>query len=129
VTWYAASLIYVFKLRTGKQKRFSVWEDVCLVKASSGAVARRKAERLGRSREDKDQTWTVGGRPGRPATLVFAGVRKVLTIANPISAPSLDTDPPRHGTEVTFSTFTLKSKKDLDKLVSGQSVPMIYEED
>ena len=126
MTWYAASLIYVFKFRTGKQKRFSVWEDVCLVEASSGAVAQRKAERLGKAREDIDQAWTAGG---RPASLVFAGVRKVLTIANPISAPSLNTDPPRHGTEVTFSTFTLKSKRDLNKLVSGQSVPVIYEED
>lgn len=126
MAWYAASLIYVFKLRTGKQKRFSVWEDVCLVEASSGAVAQRKAERLGKAREDDDQTWEVGGRPAR---LVFAGVRKVLTIANPVSGPSLDAGPPRHGTEVTFSTFILKSKRDLDKLVSGRSVPVIYEED
>jgi hypothetical protein len=125
VAWYAASLIYVFKFRTGKQKRFSAWEDVCLVEASSGAVAQRKAKRLGKAREDIDQAWAVDG---RPAKLVFAGVRKVLTIADPISSRS-DADPPRHGTEVTFSTFTLKSKRDLDKLVSGKSVPVIYEED
>jgi hypothetical protein len=58
----------------------------------------------------------------------FAGVRKLLTIDNPISAHA-NVDPPQHGTEVTFSTFTLKSKKDLDRLISGQSVSLIYEED
>jgi hypothetical protein len=124
MTWYAASVIFVFKLRTGRQKRFPVWEDVHLIEADTDADAWRKAEELGKAKvEIDDETLTVGD---RPAKMKFCGVRKVVTIDNPFPGP-VDRVPPVHGTELTYSEFSLGSEKDIEKLVEGRPVSVRYE--
>jgi hypothetical protein len=124
MTWYAATIVSVVRVRTGKQKSFPVWEDVCLIEATSDDEAFQKAEALGKSREIDDQTTTLDD---IPASVMYLGVRKVGRIINPFpEAP--DESPPRHGSEISFSKYTLASEKDLDLMVQGKSVPVIYEE-
>ena len=124
MTWYAATIISVVRVRSGKQKTFPAWEDVCLIEAASDEDAFEKAESLGKSREIDDQTTMLDG---VPASVVYLGVRKVGKIINPFPEPP-DESPPKHGSEISFSKYTLGSASDLDKLVQGKSVSVIYEE-
>jgi hypothetical protein len=101
-----------------------VWEDVCLIQAASDDDAFQKAETLGKSREADDPTTTLDG---IPASVVYLGVRKIGRIINPFPEPP-DEFPPSHGSEISFSKYTASSEKDLELLVHGKSVPVIYEE-
>lgn len=124
MTWYAATIISVVRVRAGGQKTYPVWEDVCLVEAASDDEAFQKAESLGKSREINDRTTMLDGIPAR---VLYFGVRKVGRIINPFPE-SPDEFPPKHGSEISFSKYTLVSAKDLDLMVQGKSVPVIYEE-
>lgn len=108
----------------GKQKTYPVWEDVCLVEASSDEEAFRKAEALGRSRDIDDPTTLLDGVPARAE---YVGVRKIGRIINPFPEPP-DESPPKHGSEISFSEYSVKSAEDLELLVQGKPVPVIYEE-
>ncbi len=118
MSWYAASAVFVYRVREGKQSRFPVLENVYLIEADSDEDALKKAEELGKSRSIDDETMTLDGRPAR---LDYAGIRKLLTIENPFPAQP-NTDQPGHGTEVTYSDFTVANEKDLKRLVGGKSV-------
>jgi len=75
MNWYAAHLIEYFKYRKGKQKLFTVWENIVLVRAKNIREAHTKAKRIGKENEAyDDKSLTVDG---HPAKLVFAGVRKI----------------------------------------------------
>jgi hypothetical protein len=52
---------------------------------------------------------------GRPASWVFAGVRKLVKCDS-------DPEPPRHGTEVTYSEFSVDSLGTLRELAAGRRV-------
>lgn len=124
MTWYAATIISVVRVRTGAQNNFPVWEDVCLIEATGDDEAFQKAEALGKSREIDDPTTMLDG---VPASVVYLGVRKVGKIINPFP-DSPDDSPPRHASEISFSKYTVASTKDLNLLVQGKSVPVVYEE-
>ena len=124
MTWYAATIISVVRVRTGKQETFPVWEDVCLIEAASDDDAFRKAETLGKSREIDDRTTMLDG---VAASVVYLGVRKVGRIINPFPEAPAES-PPKHGSEISFSKYTLASANDLNLLVQGKSVHVIYEE-
>jgi hypothetical protein len=124
MSWYAASVIFVFKVRSGEQKRFPVWENVYLIEADTDAAALQKAEKIGKEQLVDDDTLTVDG---RPADLKYCGVRKLITIQNPFPAAPNDA-PPSQGTEITYSAFSLDSERDIEKLVRGCPVSVLYEE-
>ena len=123
MSWYAASAIFVFRVRSGKQRRFPVWENVYLIEATSDVDALRKAEQLAKDQQVTDATLTLDG---KPAELSYAGIRKVLTIENPFPADP-NADRPRDGTEVTYSEFTVSSEKEIKKLLRGERLSVVYE--
>jgi len=125
MSWYAASLIFVFRVRKGKQEHFPVWENVYLIEARSDHDAWKKAEELGRTERIDDESLTVDD---QPASLQFGGVRKLVTIQNPFPA-SPNAEVPSDRSEITYSTFTLNSEEDLKQLVTGGSVTLVYEEE
>lgn len=49
--WYAASIIMLVKFKDGNQDKYPVWENVVLIKASSGDEALELAEKRGREEE------------------------------------------------------------------------------
>jgi hypothetical protein len=123
MSWYAASAIFVFEARTGEQSRFPVHENVYLIEASSDSEALQKARQWAKGQEYDDPTLTLDDRPAR---LRYAGLRKLISISNPV--PALQNDgPPGHGTEVTYSEFTV-GKEDIAKLIAGEPVDVRYEE-
>jgi Domain of unknown function (DUF4288) len=123
MSWYSASLINVVRLRAGEQVSFPVWEDVCLIEAMNDDEAIRKATDLGKSRECDDPTLTLND---NPATMFFLGVRKVSRIDNPLDVP--EPAAPVQGSEVAFSKYNVSTIEDLEKLVRGESVSVVYEE-
>jgi hypothetical protein len=123
MAWFSATFISVARLRTGEQDSYPVWEDICLIEASTDDEAFRKAEELGKSRDSDDQTLTLNGQPAR---MTFLGVRKVARVINPLDVP--EDAVPQHGSEVAFSKYSVSASTDLEKLVRGESVPVIYEE-
>ncbi len=66
-----------FKLKSGVQDRFTVWENVYLIEADDFETAAIKGEEFGRRDEGDDGgSLTVDD---EPAVQVFAGIRKVVS--------------------------------------------------
>jgi hypothetical protein len=123
MNWFSATRISVVRLRAGEQDSYPIWEDVCLIEAVDYDDAFRKAEELGKSRESDDPTLTWND---QAAIIVFCGVRKVARVVNSIDVP--EESPPQHGSELAFSKYSVSTKDDLEKLVRGESVAVVYEE-
>jgi len=120
--WWAAHVILYFE-EGRRQSQFLVWENVYLLRAKDASDAAKRGEELGRADCVPDETRTVGG---RPAALVFGGVRRVAWCA----APPYRAEPTallRDGTEATFSTFVAKTRRDLKALIGGRPVVVAYE--
>jgi hypothetical protein len=121
--WYCAHVIMYFKFKDGQQDRFPVYENILLVEAATAEDAFEKAAELGRSEEGDHHGSLRWG--GRPATVVYAGTRKVIAVRGP--APSTD-DRPIHGAEVTYSQLVVEDAEALARLVEGEPVTVLYEE-
>lgn len=107
------------RFKDGSQDTYPVWENIVLIEASLEEEAWEKAEHRARRYEgDSDGSFTWGG---RPATWVFAGIRK-LTMSDYLGAR------PASGTEVTYTELELATAEDLQKLADGDSVDVTYME-
>jgi hypothetical protein len=112
-----------FRFKDGRQDSYPVWENVFLVEAATAEEGHRKAERLGRAEEgDSGGSLACGG---RPCTLTYAGVRKLVTVQGGVDNPG---DLPADGAEVTYSQLVLKDAKALAWFVGGKPVTVRYEE-
>ena len=122
--WFAAHVVVYFRRKDGPQTRFTVWENVYVLEAADREVARARAEALGR-REEGDDRGTLyemdatGTRHN--LTRVFAGVRKVLTIAHEREDEELGSED-----EVTFSEFVVEGEEGIRRLAAGDSVTLTY---
>ena len=80
MAWYAAHAIMYFKLKSVAQEHFTIWENVFLIESEDSDSAFAKAvEWAKRDEGDSDGSLTVDD---QPATLVFAGIRKLITDAS-----------------------------------------------
>ncbi|HEY2589848.1 MAG TPA: hypothetical protein VGI81_29155 [Tepidisphaeraceae bacterium] len=112
--WYAAHAIMYFRLKSGPQDRFSVWENVLLIEAAEGEDPWPKAiERAKRDEGDDEGSLTWGG---RPAERRFAGIRKILSIDGPLAS----------GDELTFSELLVTDEESLRRLAAGEPVNVEY---
>lgn len=124
--WYAASVILFVRLKSGRQRVYPVWENVYLVRAASPQAAYAEAEKRGRADAAPDETmrWK-----GKPAEFVFGGIRKLLECSPDPALPGEATVTKVHsGVEATYSSFLVKSRTDLEKLINGKPVTVLYEE-
>ena len=122
--WFAAHVVVYFRWKDQPQTRFTVWENVHLLEAADHVEARVQAEALGR-REEGDARGTLemtddaGTR--HSATVVFAGVRKVLSVAHERVNNQLGS-----GDEVTFSEFVVDDEDTIRRLAGGEVVALTY---
>lgn len=126
--WYAASAVMYFRLkRSVQQTEFVAWENVYLVKASSVGEARQKARRYAKAASGDDGgDLTVDG---KPATLVFGGLRKVVEcIGDPTTFQRNDVIRLHDGVEATYSSFVVRSRKELDRLIRGKPAMVLYKD-
>ncbi|KFA92508.1 DUF4288 domain-containing protein [Archangium violaceum] len=119
MSWYAAHVVLYHEFREGPQEEFSVMENVYLIHAATDEEAFARAEKRGRSDcVEDDESLTVDGRPSR---LVFGGVRKLISCAT-------DTETLEDGVEATYSFLVVSGRQQLDSLIKGEPVPVLYEE-
>ena len=119
MAWFAAHAIMYFRLKSGVQDRFTIWENVYLIEAKDGDEAFVKAEAWARQEEgDDDGSLLVDE---QPATLVFAGIRKMITVSHWEEEGQL-----RHGDEITYSQFQVSDEETIHELVAGEEVTVEY---
>jgi hypothetical protein len=127
MTWYAAHLILYTKFDDGIQNSYPVWENVVMIEAASSDEAYDRADRKGAA-EAASSVSSGYTYDGRPATFVFAGVRKLnecLEYFDPVHLTLGGSE--EDGTEVTYSSFIVDTEKSLQKLVENEDVALIYE--
>lgn len=120
-TQYAAHLIMAIKYRDPPQDRIPLYENVVLIDARSDDEAWDRAEVIGRedaAQDDASFRWD-----GRPARLEFVGVRKVISCQPRGLSERIES-----GAELTYSQMSVRSEADLQKLVDGEPVEVVYEE-
>jgi len=117
--WFAAHVIMSVRFKDGKQDKYPVWENIILVEAATDKEAWDQVR--ARAKEDEGDSRGSFTWGGRPASWVFAGVRKV------IMSDYLGTQP-QSGTEVTYSELEVATAEDLQKLVDGGRVDLTYVE-
>ena len=119
--WFAAHAMMYLKLKEEPQHDFLVWENVLLVEASSPAEAETKAAALAQDDEgDSQGTLTHGG---KPATWVFAGLRKIIFVAHRGADGQLAS-----GDEATYSEYGVADLPTVMKLAAGEAVDIKYVE-
>jgi hypothetical protein len=74
----------------------------------------------------EDESLTINGRPAR---LVFGGVRKLISCAAAPESPGPSTaETIEDGVEATYSFLVVSSRRELDALIKGEPVQVLYEE-
>ncbi len=117
--WFAAHLIMYVKFKEQPQSTFPVWENIVLINADSEDEAFAKAEKHGHDHEGDDEGSFRWG--GKPATWVFAGVRKLTVCQDPEERPS-------DGTELSYTEMQLGSEQSVRKLAKGEPVEVRFRE-
>lgn len=119
MAWFAAHAIMYFKLKSGVQNHFTIWENVYLIEAEDDSEAWKNAEVRAKQEEgDCDGSLTVDD---QPATLMFAGIRKMITVSHWEEQGQL-----RHGDEITYSELQVSDEKSIRELVAGKEVSVEY---
>lgn len=118
MAWYAAHAIMYVKFKDGLQDKYPFWENIILIEAETDDEAFQKAEVRAREDEgDSQGTFTHGG---RPASWVFAGIRRLVSCTDPL-------DQPADGTEITYLEMEVESEDCFTKLLKGEPVQVLYE--
>ncbi|MGI8980511.1 MAG: DUF4288 domain-containing protein [Pirellulaceae bacterium] len=113
---YSAHVILYAQLKSGRQRKFPVWENIVLFSAGSSDAAFAKAQAYGRAEaDDEDDSFTWGGKPAR---WVFAGVRKV-TPCHAAVPRNVD------GLEVACNEYEMTSVSAIQQLVAGEQVELL----
>lgn len=116
--WYAASLIVVSRYKDGAPGPQYVYENVVLLHVGPDESAVDKAMQIG----EKYNTDNAAAINGRPVVWVFAGVRKIISCLDP-------EQPPREGTELTYSLYEVEEQSDIEALCrtdQNAAVKVIY---
>jgi hypothetical protein len=121
MAWFAAHAIMYFKVKSGMQDRFTIWENVYLIEAENSDEAWEKAEAWAKQAEgDSDGSLRVDD---QPATQIFAGIRKVITVSHWAEDVRL-----AQGDEITYSEFEVADEDSIRQLVEGKEVTVEYVE-
>jgi len=121
MAWFAAHTIFYFEVKDGPQDSFSIWENVYLIRGIDSDDAWEKAAIWARENEgdsDGSLLWNE-----RPATLRFAGIRKLISVSHWEGEGRLE-----HRDEITYSEFEVADRESIDRLVAGDEVDLRYVE-
>jgi len=119
--WFAAHAIMYFRLKSGVQQRYHVWENVLLVEAADSRQAWDRGRELARRDEgDDDGSLCIDD---EPCELILGGLRKVVEVSH----AGLE-DVPKHGDEISYSKFEVADGDALRRLIDGDEAAVVYVE-
>jgi Domain of unknown function (DUF4288) len=119
MAWFAAHAVMYFRLKSGEQQGYRVWENVLLVQANDSREAWERGIELARRDEgDSGGSLRIAD---QPCELVFGGLRKVVEVSH-VGAE----DVPQHGDEISYSEFEVASADALRRLIDGDDVAVEY---
>lgn len=123
MTWYVAHAVFSVRLRSGKQKKLLIEENIYLLEAEPGEDAMTKAIAIAKANLVDDATEMLND---KPAFTHFEGIRKIISISNPVERSDLDPclDPPVTGTELSYEHLSL-SEAQLKRYLRGERVHML----
>jgi hypothetical protein len=121
--WYAASAIFVTRLRDRPKECPQAEERVYLVEADSDDEALSKARAFAKDEEIDGYDFEYDGVAAREE---FVGLRKVISVRRHCKDLSKDDGSIADGCEATFSYFALRSEDELTRLVEGDTVGLTY---
>ncbi len=116
--WFSVHVIMTTRFKEGVQSTFPVMENVYLICAHTLSEAREKATE--RARQSEGDSRGSYKHEGRPATLVFEGIRKLIECEEPERAPA-------DGDELTYSMYEVDDSEAVGKLVGGEAVTLRYD--
>jgi len=117
--WFTAHAIIYFRLKSGEQQRYRVWENLLLVEAADSRQAWDRAIELARQDEgDSNGSLRIDD---QPCELVFGGLRKVVEVSH-VGVENL----PRHGDEISYSQFEVADADALRRLIDGEDTALVY---
>jgi len=122
MAWYAASVVVGYFFRSQRIDPVSVEENVVLIDAEDRETAMGSALKLGLNYAVDDPTLEIDG---KPAVAQFIGIRKLVEICGPVNTTS---DEPIHGAEISYFTYTVENRSDLDALMRGEAVRIRLDE-
>ena len=93
-------------------------ENIYLILAGNDDEAMAEAKRIAKETEDKEMFYD-----DRPAQILFKGIRKVIGEASPLLPKVL-----KHGEELTYSKYEVKTAGQVEALARGDEITVIYEE-
>jgi hypothetical protein len=117
--WFAAHAVLYFRLKSGEQQRYRVWENILLIQAPDSRAAWQQGLELAR-RDEGDCQGSLRI-DDQPCTLVFGGLRKVVEVSHATAE-----ERPGHGDEISYSEFEVADADALDRLIKGQDAALIY---
>jgi hypothetical protein len=123
MTWYAAHIVIGMKVIDEITPPISVYENVVLIKAETHHEALSIAKKMGESEENLQDGLELDG---KPATRIFAGVRKIIKVIKPDSLDEEGENQPKTDTETTHSEFEVNDVDELIRLAQGEIIPVLY---
>lgn len=117
--WFSAHAVMYFQHTDGPQDRYVVWENVFVVESADPKQAFAKAENYAR-RDEGDDNGSLRVND-RPATMVFGGIRKLISVHHERVDDQLG-----DGDEVTYTEFELADRNALNLLIQGEDTAILY---
>ena len=118
MTWYAAHTVMYIKFKDGNQNSYPVWENIILIQAENDEQAYLKAEQ--RAKKDEGDSQNTFTHNNRPATWVFAGIRRLVECVNSNQQPT-------NGTEITYLELEIDTAEQFKQFINGEPSPVLYE--
>lgn len=119
--WYCSHAVLYFQFKDGRQDHFPAWENVYLIEATDAKEAWTKG--IARARLNEGDSAGSLSLEDRPATLVFAGLRKVISVSHAGSENQI-----ADGDEVTFSKCRFSDAASFQKFVNGGETTGVFVE-
>jgi hypothetical protein len=124
MTWYCGHAILWARYLDGNQNEYIVWENIYLTKANNSTEAEKQIAVSAIAACDPDGLEF----DGRPAQWKYGGIRKVIEISvSDFLIGQIDEDW-GDTIELTWNQYVVPDKESLNKLISGESANVIYDE-
>ena len=122
--WYCVHAIFHFELQEDHQESWLVHENVYLIRAEDSSNATKFGEERARIHEDLSKDGHLL-QNGRKCSYQFAGIRKVISVEPHDKGKNL---PSLVEVELTYSVFEVDTKEEVQALVDGKMVSLLYRE-